>query len=149
MTITERLEKYMVHKGLNPNKITNEADLSVGLIGRAINNNTTLNSETIEKILQAYPDLNAEWLLLEKGDMIKLEQKIESQSTGNCVNSNLSGVTGSVAVSQNEMANLVDTQIAHQEMERHLIESLKISQEQLSESQSQIKTLLEIIQSKL
>ena len=32
MTITERLQSYMTYKGLNPNKITVEAGLSVGLI---------------------------------------------------------------------------------------------------------------------
>ena len=39
MTITERLQDYMMYKGLNPNRVTVEAGLSVGLIGRAIKNN--------------------------------------------------------------------------------------------------------------
>ena len=56
MTITERLQNYMTYKGLNPNKITVEAGLSVGLIGRAIKNNSGLNSDTIEKILYTYTD---------------------------------------------------------------------------------------------
>ena len=63
MTITERLQNYMTYKGLNPNKITVEAGLSVGLIGRAIKNNSGLNSDTIEKILYTYTDLNPEWFI--------------------------------------------------------------------------------------
>lgn len=55
MTITERLQSYMTYKGLNPNKITVEAGLSVGLIGRAIKNNSGLNSDTIEKYYTLIP----------------------------------------------------------------------------------------------
>lgn len=149
MTITERLEVYMIHKGLNANRMTTEAGLSIGLIGRAIKNNTTLNSETIEKILHAYPDLNPEWLLLEQGDMIKSAQNINSNQSPGSVNSNINGVNGNVSISQNDFSSLLDAQKAHREMASELIARLKASQEQLTESQFQIKTLLEIIQKKI
>ena len=68
--ITDRLSKYMAYKGLNPNKITVEAGISVGLIGRSLKNQTGFNSETIEKILHTYPDLNPVWFVLGKGEMI-------------------------------------------------------------------------------
>ncbi|CAA0172457.1 hypothetical protein TMP248_140018 [Tenacibaculum maritimum] len=73
MTIIERLTKYMDYKRLNANKVTVEANLSVGLIGKSIKKNTGLNSETIEKILHTYTDLNAEWLVTGKGEMLKTE----------------------------------------------------------------------------
>jgi phage repressor protein C with HTH and peptisase S24 domain len=71
MTITERLNNYMITKGLNANKITVDAGLSVGLIGKSLKNNTGLNSDTIEKILYTYSDLDPEWLLTGKGEMLK------------------------------------------------------------------------------
>ena len=69
--ITQRLCKYMEYKGLNPNNITVDAGLSVGLIGKAIKNSSGLNSETIEKILHAYTDLNPIWFVLNEGEMLK------------------------------------------------------------------------------
>lgn len=75
MTITERLQKYMAYKDLNPNQITVEANLSVGLIGKSIKNNRGLNSDTIEKILHAFQDLNPEWFIVESGEMIKTKGK--------------------------------------------------------------------------
>lgn len=60
----------MEFKGLNANKITTDAGLSVGLIGKSIKNRTGLNSDTIEKLLYAYPDLNASWLLTGIGKML-------------------------------------------------------------------------------
>lgn len=69
--ITHRLCKYMEYKGLNPNNITVDAGLSVGLIGKAIKNSTGLSSDTIEKILHTYVDLNPIWFVLGDGYMLK------------------------------------------------------------------------------
>lgn len=75
MTITERLQKYMDFKGLNPNKITVDANLSVGLIGKAIKSNRGLNSDTIEKILYTYKDLSPEWFVIGNGEMLKTKSE--------------------------------------------------------------------------
>lgn len=77
--ITHRLCKYMEYKGLNPNNITVDAGLSVGLIGKAIKNSAGLNSDTIEKILHAYIDLNPIWFVLGEGEMLKPNVKDMSQ----------------------------------------------------------------------
>jgi hypothetical protein len=70
-SITERLTIYMIEKDLNANKVTVEAGLSIGLIGKSIKNKRGLNSDTIEKILYTYKDLNAEWFVIGQGDMLK------------------------------------------------------------------------------
>lgn len=59
----------MEHEGLNPNKITVQAGLSVGLIGKAKKTNSGLNSDSIEKILHTYPNLSADWLITGRGEM--------------------------------------------------------------------------------
>lgn len=69
--ITHRLSKYMKYKGLNDNNITVDAGLSVGLIGKALKKSTGLNSDTIEKILHTYVDLNPVWLVVGEGEMLK------------------------------------------------------------------------------
>lgn len=77
--ITHRLCKYMEFKGLNPNNVTVDAGLSVGLIGKAIKNLAGLNSDTIEKILHAYIDINPIWFVLGEGEMLKPNVKDMSQ----------------------------------------------------------------------
>lgn len=72
-TLTERLQTYMDYKGLNYNQVTVQAGLSIGQIGRAIKSNKGLHSDSIEKIINTYQDLNPEWLLSGSGDMIKNE----------------------------------------------------------------------------
>lgn len=45
---TERLSEYMNFRGINNNQITVVAGLSVGQIGKAIANNSGINSTSIE-----------------------------------------------------------------------------------------------------
>ncbi|MFA5620838.1 MAG: hypothetical protein WDA08_11090 [Weeksellaceae bacterium] len=141
MTITERLQKYMDYKGLNPNRITNEAGLSVGSIGRSINKNSGLSSSTIEKILKAYPDLNPEWLILEEGDMIKIKNlKFITEVHGdNNVSKNVgSSKTGDKSFNHNDLRDVVNT---YNKNILNLTECLRESQKHVSE-------LLEILKTK-
>lgn len=77
----ERLDKYMEYKGLNDNKLTVEAGISVGLIGKG-RKRGGLSQENIAKILYSYPDLNANWLFRGEGNMI-IEDQIFSSSEVN------------------------------------------------------------------
>ncbi len=146
MTITERLQTYMVHKGLNPNRITVDAGLSNGLIGRAIKNNAGLNSDTIEKILNTYNDLSPEWFISEIGSMLKTNNQTITNGNGNNVNSNINGnISGNVTISHSEFSNMIELQKGYQEMQRESNYRLKTCQEQLSNSMKQVTILLELL----
>ena len=147
MTITDRLQKYMLYKNLNANKVTVDAGLSVGLIGRAIKNNSGLNSDTVEKILVTYADLCPEWFITGAGEMIKgNNQVINNNGCGNNVSSNINGnISGNVTISHSEFANMIDLQKRCQDMQIELTKRLQTSQEQLSASMKQVVMLLEIL----
>lgn len=51
--------------------MTVNAGLSVGLIGKAKVSGKGMSSINIEKVLLAYPELSADWLLTGKGSMLK------------------------------------------------------------------------------
>ena len=59
----------MKAEDLNANKITIGARLSNGLIGKALKSRGAMNSDSIERILCAYPRLSADWLMTGKGTM--------------------------------------------------------------------------------
>lgn len=67
----ERLQYYMKQKGINDNQMTIAAGLSVGLLGKAKNGGKGLSSSSIEKILLAYDDIDPNWLLTGRGQMLK------------------------------------------------------------------------------
>ena len=68
--IIDRFDQYMKAKGINDNRVTVNADLSVGLIGNARRGKHDLGKKATEKILSFYQDLNRTWLLTGEGRMI-------------------------------------------------------------------------------
>lgn len=70
----DRLDSFMAKEGLSDNKVTVKAGLSVGLIGKCRKNGSGMASDSIEKILTAYPQLSAGWLITGKGDMYLQEE---------------------------------------------------------------------------
>lgn len=73
----ERLDAFMQEEGINDNQMTTNAGLSNGLIGKCRKNGSGINSDNIEKILNAYPTLSADWLITGRGDMYIKEEGVE------------------------------------------------------------------------
>lgn len=65
-----RLRKFMEETGINDNQITIRSGLSNGIIRRVVREGKGLTTENLEKILKAYPELSADWLLIGRGSML-------------------------------------------------------------------------------
>ena len=78
--VIDRLEAFMKAEGLNPNSLTVAANLSNGLIGKALKNRASMNSDSIESILCAYTNLSADWLMTGRGTMY-VESSSENKNT--------------------------------------------------------------------
>lgn len=72
ITFFERLDKFMIYKQLNDNKISIEAGISNGLIGKG-RVRGAISQDNISKILNTYTDLDANWLLTGRGEMLRSE----------------------------------------------------------------------------
>ena len=86
-TFIDRLEFFMKTEGLNSNSLTVAAGLSNGLIGKALKNRSSMNSDSIERILCAYTNLSAEWLMTGKGTMYVNDQPAKASDIPNNWNS--------------------------------------------------------------
>lgn len=69
----DRLDIFMRFSNLNDNQITVQAGLSIGSIGKQRKGSRGLSSDSIAKLLCAFPHLNAQWLLIGKGEMLNSE----------------------------------------------------------------------------
>lgn len=69
-----RLDAFMKYKGLNDNKITVQAGIAVGTLGKQRRGGKGLSYESISKILRTYPDLSTEWLITGRGEMLKKDE---------------------------------------------------------------------------
>lgn len=67
----DRLDKYMEFKCLNDNKVTVQTGIPVGSLGKQRKGARGLSANSIAKILCVYEDLNADWLITGRGEMLK------------------------------------------------------------------------------
>lgn len=73
MNVIDRIYKYIDFKGLTTSKFAEKAGVSNGYFTKQKVVNGSIGSKIIEKIVVAFPDLNPEWLLFGKGEMLTKE----------------------------------------------------------------------------
>jgi transcriptional regulator with XRE-family HTH domain len=69
----ERIFYFAKSKGISINKLSLEIGVSNSYFNKMFKKKASVGSTIIEKILRKYPDLNAEWLLTGRGDVLKTE----------------------------------------------------------------------------
>lgn len=67
MEIVERIKKYIDYKGITKYRFYKETSLSNGFLDKTGN----IGSDKCERIIYQYPDLNPDWLLTGKGNMLR------------------------------------------------------------------------------
>ena len=65
-----RLQQFIDHEGLTIYKANQMAGLSTGLLSNAFSKHQGLTITTVEAILRAFPQLNANWLIMGRGEML-------------------------------------------------------------------------------
>ena len=78
-SLSERLKELFDYKGVRVSSIEKELDLSNDSIGKHIRNKSNVGSDIVIKIAGIYPDINLNWLLLGKGEMLNVQKKYEQE----------------------------------------------------------------------
>lgn len=68
--IMVRLQKFIQHMNLSVYQVNRTAGLCQGLLTNAFSKKQGLTTSTLERLLIAYPMLNANWLIVGQGDML-------------------------------------------------------------------------------
>ena len=76
----ERLSQFIKNQGLSVRAFEQRISASDGMIRRAINNNSDIQSKWLAIIAENFPRLNLDWLLTGKGSMFR-EDKLISKSS--------------------------------------------------------------------
>jgi hypothetical protein len=83
MSLQDRLAKVLQYSGLSANKMSALIGLTHGYFGKIVAGNYKPNSEILERILQEYPDIDGNWLLTGKGQMLISSQSAISEASSN------------------------------------------------------------------
>lgn len=70
MKMISRISEFIKFKGLSVRSFEQSIGASDGMIRRAINNGTDIQSKWITSIAEKYPQINLRWLIIGKGDML-------------------------------------------------------------------------------
>jgi hypothetical protein len=75
-SIAQRLKRYMEAKQYSAYYVNKCAGLSTGLVLKTLQQDKTMTSASVEAILRAFPDLDADWLLTGRGRMLRDEKDL-------------------------------------------------------------------------
>ena len=70
MTILERIKYVLGVKEASVNSVAKEMGMNQTTVWRQVEGKQALSGKTIEKFPDVYPDVSAEWLLREKGEVM-------------------------------------------------------------------------------
>ena len=119
MKAIERLYKYIDYKGNKPTRFEKELGLSNGYLGTQLKRNADLGESVLNKIIDYCLDINPEWLLTGKGEMLKQDESLKSKAIKVAENSK----DGIPLIPINAMAGYMtgDVQILEYECERYIV----------------------------
>lgn len=78
--IMVRLQEFITHMNLSVYQVNRASGLCQGLLSNAFSKKQGLTTSTLERLLLAYPMLNANWLITGQGQMLLEEKKDEEVS---------------------------------------------------------------------
>lgn len=78
--IMVRLQEFISHMNLSVYQVNRASGLCQGLLSNAFSKKQGLTTSTLERLLLAYPMLNANWLITGQGQMLIEEKKDEEAS---------------------------------------------------------------------
>jgi len=121
----ERLEEFIRNQGISVRSFEQTISASDGMIRRAINNKTDIQSKWLSKIADNYPQLNLNWLITGKGSMILSAQNKDTKELP--VAHHTDSKEGIPLIPINAMAGAFteDQQIMEYECERFIIPTFK------------------------
>lgn len=68
--MNKRLKQIIEYYGITPHKFSQKIGLSEGTIRKILNANTSIKSENLEKLAQTFTEINLDWLITGRGEML-------------------------------------------------------------------------------
>lgn len=75
MSDKDRIKKYLEYKGVSKNKFYTQTGLSIGFL----DSGSSLGVDKARIIINTYPDININWLILGEGDMLRSGTDVQEQ----------------------------------------------------------------------
>lgn len=126
--LVSRIQDIAIAKNITIGALERNIGASKGVLSRAINNNTDIQSKWIELIVENYPDINTSWLLTGKGSMLHTVATPEAtpipKPVAICMENSQEGIP-LIPISAMAGALSGEVNVLEHECERYIIPSFK------------------------
>ena len=82
MSVVDRLKIAVTKKGLTQYRMSKDTGISQSALSHMFTGRNSITVETLAKLLNSYSDINANWLLTEKGEMLINGERSAESSGG-------------------------------------------------------------------
>lgn len=134
--IIKRIQAISSHEGIAVGALEKRIGASKGVLSRAINKGTDIQSKWIELLVENYPHINTEWLLTGRGTMFKPKESVTPPTIPTTPNDPTSQAVAKLTNSQTEGIPLIpieamagalttDQTILEYECERYVVPMFK------------------------
>ena len=121
MNEKEKIKQYLNSKGISKNSFYQKTGFATGFL----DSGKSLGADKLQTIIDNYPDLSLEWLVLGKGDMTK--------------NVNITNGSGVVLAGDNYSNNNIDNRQYYSDSPDVLKAQIELLDERIKEKDAQIK----------
>lgn len=121
MNEKEKIKQYLNSKGISKNSFYQRTGFATGFL----DSGKSLGADKLQTIIDNYPDLSLEWLVLGKGDMTK--------------NVNITNGSGVVLAGDNYSNNNIDNRQYYSDSPDVLKAQIELLDERIKEKDAQIK----------
>ncbi|WP_340074578.1 hypothetical protein [Leptobacterium sp. I13] len=80
MKIVDRIKLFIDHRNISMRRFDESIGMSKGYMSRQIKTNASVGGDVLERIIDAYPELNPIWLLKGEGDMLYTRNMVQEAS---------------------------------------------------------------------
>lgn len=77
----DRLKQIIDYYSITPYNFSQKIGVSEGAIRKVMAQNTTLRSDTLDKISQNFADINIDWLVTGRGEMLRKPDNTTNENT--------------------------------------------------------------------
>ncbi len=89
MSFSKRIKQYIDHKNLGVRMFEKTCGINIGTLSRVIVKDSSIQSDNLEKITTTYRELNLEWLLTGRGEMLKYSNSSNPDNDSQNISSKL------------------------------------------------------------
>ncbi|MRM85717.1 transcriptional regulator [Riemerella anatipestifer] len=116
MGATERVVQFIEYKGISKYKFCKD----LGFSNKFLDNSSNMGTDKACKILHYFPEINPEWLLTGKGEMLKTHKHYttEQSALSTVAEPNDGGYNKYISALEDKIKLLEENNLLHQEIKR-------------------------------